>query len=299
MSQIDEKPELKKRAGKCHSLLNILRLTVFANLFITICSLIMSLYTSMIFSLAINIPLLLFTAFGTLSSYSFHWLLPSTHNVLSPREEWSRAHKTLLFIFFLIGAAGSFYSILSLTDHFTAIVPLIVLTFLYSSGKLPRGPFVLFRRYFIGKTIYLALMWTLITAYLPLAISNTLWSNAGTLFLINRFFFLFAICILFDLRDKELDTLEGIKSFITLLSRKNIKYLFYSSLIVSIITGLALNNFGFPLTPVSILLFPAILTVFLYNYSAKTRSELWFYFILDGLMMLSGCISILYSYFLK
>ncbi len=274
----------------------VLRFFVFANFFITLCALVMSLYTSLVFSLGLNTPLLIFTAFGTLCSYSFHWLLPSTHNELSPREKWSARNRTLLFVLFFIGAAGSFYSLIPLAKHINALLPLIILTFLYSSGKLPRGPFVFFRKYFIGKTIYLALMWSLVTAYLPVVISDTVWSAQHTLFLVNRFFFLFAICILFDLRDKELDTLQGIKSFITLLSHNRIKYLYYSSTGLSFITGIYLHKYGFSLVTLFTLLVPVLITAFVYNYSSRTRSELWFYFILDGLMMLSGIFYIIYRY---
>ena len=263
---------------------------IFSNLFITFCAVVMSIYTAAVFHLAYNLPLLLFTASGTLCSYSFHWLLPSTHTELSSREKWSLKNRSLLFVLFFIGAAGSFYSILPLMKNINALIPMIILTFLYSSGKLPRGPFIFFRKYFIGKTIYLALMWSLVTVYLPIAVSNLPWSISHTFFLINRFFFLFAICILFDLRDKDADTMQGIKSFITILPLNRIKYLYYSSIIISMITGLYLFVQGFSAVNMIVLLLPVFLLVFVYNYSSKTRSELWFYFVLDGFMMLSGIV---------
>lgn len=276
----------------------ILRIFVFSNFFITICAVVMSSYTAQVFHLSFNLPLLVFTASGTLCSYSFHWLLPSTHNELSPRENWSVRNRALLFVLFFIGAAGSFYSILHLISHYWALFPMIILTFLYSSGKLPRGPFVFFRRYFIGKTIYLALMWSLVTIYLPIAVNNAEWSTAHTLFLISRFFFLFAICILFDLRDRESDTLQGIKSFITILPINRIKYLYFSSIAASIVSGLILLTQGFSSFSIFAMMLPVFLLIFIYRYSTMTRSEIWFYFVLDGLMMLSGILYWLFDIFM-
>ncbi len=275
----------------------ILRIFVFSNFFITICAVAMSSYTAQDFQYSLNLTLLVFTASGTLCSYSFHWLLPSTHNKLSPREKWSLDNRTLLFILFFIGAAGSFYSILPLVSHYMALLPLIILTFLYSSGKLPRGPFVFFRRYFIGKTIYLALMWSLVTVYLPIAVNNGEWSAAHTLFLINRFFFLFAICILFDLRDRDSDTLQGIKSFITILPVDRIKYLYFTSIAASMVSGLILLMQGYSSASIFAMLLPVFMLIFIYRYSTMTRSEIWFYFVLDGIMMLSGLLFSVFTLF--
>lgn len=291
------KAEVFNQLSKYHLLLKALRFFVFSNIFITICALVMSMYTSVFFSAAISSKLLLFTAAGTLCSYSFHWLLPSTHTQLSPRENWSVLNRLLLTVLFILSAAVSIYSAALLSDHLWKLFPLALLTFFYSSGKLPRGPFVLFRKYFIGKTIYLALIWSLVTVYLPIIISDTVWQTPHTLFLLNRFFFLFAICILFDLRDKELDTLQGIRSLITILSPIGIKNLFFFSLLLSMLAAVPLIFFSFSAMGLVILNFPVLITAAVYRFSTQTRSELWFYFVLDGLMMLSGAAAIILALF--
>lgn len=287
----------KIRPNKDFMPFTVLRFIVFTNLYISLCALVMCLYTAIFFSLGVNTSLLIFTASGTLCSYSFHWLLPSTHMQLSPREKWSSSNRLILSILFITGAAGALYAMILLSGHLQSLLPLILLTFLYSSGKLPRGPFVLFRKYFIGKTIYLALMWSLVTVYLPVVISNTAWNTSHTLFLFNRFFFLFAICILFDLRDKELDALQGIRSLITILTRRGIRYLYFISLMVSLFAGICLMYYGFSFSGFVILNFPVIAAALIFRYSTQTRSELWFYFVLDGLMMLSGAAAIFYAMF--
>ena len=273
--------------------LYVLRLFVFTNIFISVCSLVMGYYTFVFFSLPVNNSLLVFIVSGTLCSYSFHWFLPSGHPVKSPREKWSIANKPILIILALIGFAGAVYSFLSLELYSSLIIPILLLTFLYSAGKIPFGPFQYMRKYFIGKTIYLAMVWTLVTVYLPLITSPGVWNEANTFFMLNRFFLLLAICILFDLRDKDADAAQGIKSLITILSRSYIKYLFFAGLLLSVLFGLPLLNTIADSTGIIILLLPSLITAISYSYSIKTRSELWFYFFLDGIMMLSGFLYIL------
>ncbi|MCC6865630.1 MAG: UbiA family prenyltransferase [Ignavibacteria bacterium] len=271
----------------------ILLSLIFSNIYIVICSIIMTLYTAKLFSFKTGFYPLIFIASGTLTSYSFHWLLPSGHRELSPRDIWSKKYRLLLLLLLVLGSAGTIYSMFILKEHLLKLIPLIFLTFLYSSGKLPKGPFLYLRKYFFGKTIYLSIMWALVTVYLPLAFSNLQWDISSYLFFVNRFTMLFAICILFDLRDKEADTLIGIKSLITTLSYRGIKILFYTSLIISAACVVVLFTKGTGLTDTIIMLLPAVLSAAGYQYSLKTRSDLWFYLYLDGLMMLSGIISIL------
>ena len=276
--------------------ISILRLLVFSNIFIVVCAAIMSVQTFLYFSLPLNFRLLAFIASGTLCSYSMHWALPSTHNVLSPREKWSYSRRNFLLLLFGAGFTLSVYFFLELKPFWSGLLPLVVLTFLYSSGKIPALPFRYFRKYFFGKTIYLAAMWTLVTVYLPLMVSGTTWELPHFLFICSRFFFLFAICILFDLRDREADSAGGIKSLITFLERPGIRKLYFFSLLVSFLSALGLYS-SIPLIPLLILLLPVLAAAFVYGCSVQTRSELWFYFFLDGLMMLSGLFILVYSFF--
>jgi hypothetical protein len=106
------------------------------------------------------------------------------------------------------------------------------ITFLYSAPKIPFPPFNHLKKIAVGKTIFLSLVWTHTTAILPLVLSNVHWQDQHFLFVINRFFLIYPICILFDYRDREEDKREGIKSMITHFSEKGIKALFYSSLLI-------------------------------------------------------------------
>ena len=70
----------------------------------------------------------------------------------------------------------------------------------------------------VGKTVFLAFVWMWVTAMLPFILGHGEWTTGVILFFISRFFFIYAICIMFDYRDRESDRAEGIRSMITYFS---------------------------------------------------------------------------------
>jgi 1,4-dihydroxy-2-naphthoate octaprenyltransferase len=134
-----------------------------------------------------------------------------------------------------------------------------------------------------------------VTSMLPLLISETGWSFAHTLYCVSCFFLVYAICILFDFRDREEDKRQSIKSLITYLSEKNVMRLFIISLIIFFVSTIALFMYDFTPTVVLILLLPGIITAVLYNYSRRHYSDTLYYFVLDGLMMLSSLVMLFIS----
>ena len=180
--------------------------------------------------------------------------------------------------------------------HWGWLLATAFITFLYSAPKIPYPPFNHLKKIAIGKTIFLALVWTHTTAILPLVLGNVEWKNEHFIFAINRFFLIYPICILFDYRDREDDKKEGIKSMITFFSDKKIRVLFYISLAIFFITTIALYFAGILLIYCIALLIPGIILTFAYNYSKNKISDYYYYFFLDGLMMLSAVLLYIFSF---
>ena len=139
----------------------------------------------------------------------------------------------------------------------------------------------------IAKTIYLASAWTHVTALLPLLMNVEYFQASHLLYVIHRFFFIYAICILFDYRDVEYDRKAGIRSLITWLNTEQIHLLFWLSVLVAGATGLALLN-QLMLPAIVALLIPLCILGLLYRTAQKNFSDYFYYFVLDGLMMLSA-----------
>jgi 4-hydroxybenzoate polyprenyltransferase len=145
-----------------------------------------------------------------------------------------------------------------------------------------------FKRFGTAKTIYLSSYLDSCNRFTSSeALSDTDTGNAGILFFANRFLLIYSICILFDLKDKEYDIQRGIKSIITILDEKKIELLFFICLILFFLSSLVLYIFRDSGLMVLTLISPGALLLFLFQKSKETKSDYWFSFFLDGMMMLS------------
>jgi len=134
-----------------------------------------------------------------------------------------------------------------------------------------------------------------VTSVLPVLAADKSWTTACTLFAISRFTLIYAICILFDYRDREDDRHEGIRSMITYLDERGINNLFAISLIVFGLSTIALAAYNYNVYLIIILLIPGIITALLRDYSKRNFSDYFYYFVLDGLMMLSALIMLFFE----
>lgn len=276
----------------------IFDLFLFSSLFIAICAVVMVNQTYILLvQKPADLHYLAFVFFSTICSYNFHWILTPRSSYQSYRLNWAVQHKGYHLYLFLGGLLLSAYFFFYLSEDWLWFGIAVLITFLYSAQKISFYPFTWFKRNAVGKTIPLALVWTYVTAILPLIIEHVSLKYDSLLFCSSQFFFIFSICILFDYRDKEDDKAGGIRSLITYLSEKGINFLFAVSILLS-------ASFIFLMTPGQILsgyqiilLIPVFLMAFLFNYAKKNFSDYFYYFILDGLMMLSGILLLIMKLF--
>jgi 4-hydroxybenzoate polyprenyltransferase len=273
--------------------LALFRFFVYSNLFIAVCAVLMVDQTyRLLLAQQTNINLAGFVFFSTLCSYSFHWHLTSHSVIPSHRIEWLQRNRVSHLALFFIGLTGAAFFFFQLISYWLWLLIAAFITFLYSAPKIPNKYFRALRKVAIGKTIFLALVWMYVTSILPVVISGQDWNNRFTLFAISRFFLIYAICILFDYRDRQDDKAAGIRSLITWLSEKNISLLFlFSLLIFSAATLLLLPYYEFGL--IILLLIPGIITGFLYDQARRNFSDMLYYFVLDGLMALSALLMLI------
>ena len=269
---------------------------VYSNLFIAGCAVLMTYQTSLLLlQQDPGYDLTGFVLFSTLCSYSFHWYLTSGSVIPSERIEWLKKYRYIHIVLFIIGLAGSTYFFFHLLSYWFWLLIAAFATFLYSAPKIPHPWFRLLRRVAIGKTIFLAFIWMYVTSILPLIVAGPGWNAGMTLYAIGRFFFIYAICILFDYRDRADDKAAGVRSLITYLGEKSISLLFHFSILVSLACTLFLQFYVNSFTSVIILLVPAIITWSLYNYARRNFNDLFYYFVLDGLMAFSALIMLISS----
>jgi len=240
-----------------------------------------------------------FVFFSTLTSYSFHYYLTYQTVYPSHRLVWLKQFRNVHAVLFIIGSMGAAYFGLMLLPHWPWLIMAAVATFLYSAPKIPHPLFRNLRKIAIGKTIFLAFIWMYVTTILPVIVANETSRPGFWIFVINRFFFIYAICILFDYRDKEDDKAAGIKSLITYMGPKSISTLFFISIGIFTVTAFLLFFFGYPFIIILILLIPGIILSASFEYSRKNFNDMYYYFVLDGLMALSSVLLLLWKILAK
>jgi 4-hydroxybenzoate polyprenyltransferase len=238
--------------------------------------------------------LLAFAFSATICSYSFHWYLTSQSLVESPRIEWLKKHRIFHLIFFFIGLIGCIVFFFYLLPHWYWLAVCAFITFLYSAPKIPHPLFRALRKVAIGKTIFLTLVWTYVTSILPIIIAGASFTIPVILFVVSRFFFIYAICIMFDFRDRADDKAAGIRSMVTWFSEKGVDRLFFLSLLIFAVCTILLFNYDISILNIALLLIPGIITATIYNYAKKNFSDYLYYFILDGLMMFSALLILIF-----
>lgn len=260
---------------------------IFGNIFIAVCAVLMAYYTFAVFDSPVSFTLLGFIFFASISSYSFHSYLPTSEKEYSEKVNWCIKRRSYFMALLITGTIGAAAFLFFLEQDLKLILALILFTVLYSSPKIKFEKFTFFKRFGTAKTLYLAAIWTLVTVSLPLNIISTDTGASGILFFANRFLLIYSICILFDLKDKEYDIQRGIKSIITILDEKKIELLFFICLILFFLSSLVLYIFRDSGLMVLTLISPGALLIFLFQKSKETKSDYWFSFFLDGMMMLS------------
>ena len=270
---------------------------LFSSMYISLCAVIMTWQSGYLLRFHIPENYYGFVFFATVCSYNFHWYLTPPSDQATQRMLWSLQHKSTHLLFYFVGVIGSIIFFYKLREHWFALIFATFLTFLYSAPKIPLPYFRFLKQVAIGKTIFLATVWTYVTAILPVFISGLLhhFNHQMKWFAASRFFLIYAICIVFDYRDRSDDKLEGIRTMVNYFDESGVNRLFVFSIIAFFIFTLGLLFSGISLIPVLILMVPGVILLSVYSMAKNSISDHLYYFILDGLMMLSALLMAILS----
>lgn len=267
---------------------------IFSSIYIAICAVLMIWQTNDILQLRYDsLNYYGFAFFSTICSYNFHWYLTTGSSGHSERILWGQRQRILQLTGCITGAAGALWFFIPLIAHWLPISGAVLLTFLYSAPKVPHKTFRWLSRIAIGKTIFLTFVWTYVTTLLPALIAGDTGALETFYLTGHRFFLIYAICILFDHRDREQDKEQGIRSLITYLPDTQLDKLYYGSVLLAGVFALLLAP-SVPLIALFSLLVPVAITAMIKRYAQEHNSDYVYYFFLDGLMMLSALLHLLW-----
>src|SRR6056297_2095659 len=215
-------------------------------------------------------------------------------------EDWSSRFKSFYQLRF-INLAMSFFAtaiigwLLFTHPEFWSWVffPPVALVILYI---LPLQNGLSLRQIPFLKIFIIAITWVWVTGYLPIWISSQIMGPREWLFLTHRFLFIFAITIPFDIRDVYTDEVSHLQTLPSYYGIKRSKNWATGLLVLSfmILTPLVYEQYF------SVQLFLGYILVLalgaiLIRRSSPSRSEYYFGYILDGLILVLGGLEVVFS----
>jgi 4-hydroxybenzoate polyprenyltransferase len=266
---------------------------LFSNVFMSLCAVAQALLT---FSIVDSKPVypvvgLLFTA--TLGIYNFSILLSKPPERSSYRRvRWFFAHYRLMVTFTIVSLLSliPLFFLLSMESKIL-LVFLAILSFGYGLPLFSIGDQKFGLRNIPGlKAFLITLVWTLSCVLVPILEAQdqhlTDISLRDTMIILaKRFLFIAALTVPFDIRDLFQDRKLGLKTVAVVWGEKN-AYLFCQVLLIGYITLLfLLRKNGFNVDFFALTL-TAILTGWLIFRSKWEKNEYYYFFYLDGVLIL-------------
>jgi 4-hydroxybenzoate polyprenyltransferase len=179
-------------------------------------------------------PVALFAFASALAAYNMPFVSLSPHGIHLGQEGQGSA-RLHLFLAAFAGCILSFSAMPTVTAWPAAAAAALTLGYVMPfriHGKRIRSlrhlPFL--------KSAVLAVAWTLVTAWLPLLAWPAVHPQAGWI-LAERFFFIFALCIAFDIRDVRPDRQGGLKTIPVVFGVRAARTVLLVSLVIFFLCG--------------------------------------------------------------
>ncbi len=262
---------------------------LFSSLFIATCAVALCIETNLLLQVPLNIISFYCFVFGaTLAQYNLHYLVKTTAVKNSHRLAWSLKNKSLHKVLLIIGIALILFSFLSFRLHHFIILGILgVIAFLYSFPFIPIGNKKRIKDYGFIKIFTLSLLWAIVTVWFPV-VNFSFDNNIFVFVFLRRFVFMFVLCLLFDIRDIEIDKKENINTIAVILGKKKSYYLSYISLILFVILSVFQFYYIEDKAVLVTMLFSAVITFFTIELTKKINSDFVYLAGIDGMMLLQA-----------
>ena len=286
-------------------LLPVFDFLLFSNVFMALCAVAQGLVTFYLIGAkpVSAVVWLLFTS--TLGIYNFCILLAKpAQPEKSPykRVRWFFSHYRLMVTFTIVSllSLAPLFFLLSIESRILLIF-LAVLSFFYGIPIFTIGEQKFGLRNIPGlKQFLITLVWTMSTVLLPILEAqhghlSGISMRDTTILIAKRFLFIAALTIPFDIRDLFEDRQSGLKTVPVVWGEKN-AYLFCQVLLAGyIVLMFIFKNNGFT-NDFWALTLTAILAGWLIFKSEWKRDEYYYFFYMDGVLILQYCLVLLFNY---
>lgn len=249
--------------------------------------------TQIIFD-CLHFPTVLFAFSSTLLIYNFQRIYKNkTRNANQQLSKWMEKNKIFILLITSISAIITFYLAFSLRLESMILLglPFLISVFYVVRFIKRKKKSLSLRELPYLKIFLISFIWSIVAVPFPLVESSPDWSFLNQqffIFFIEKFLFVLAITIPFDIRDLEFDPLE-LKTLPQVLGVQ--KSIFIGIILILISASLAYLQFQNGLINVSILKFLLISYAFyaiLLSLSKIQKSDLYYGGILDSVFLIQS-----------
>ena len=283
--------------------LKIFYFLINTNIFISLAAVVLTLQTQVQLGMRPQFhPYLLLLFFATIFDYNLHRLITVLTNkeaLNSVKHKWVKQNLSLFYLLVAFSVIGFLWTVFYANlKVLITLAPLAGLTLFYSL-PLFKSKNNIFRLREISclKIFLISFVWSASTIFLPIIQSADVFNKEEVLLIfIERFLFVFAITIPFDIRDMRADAKEKLMTIPILIGKKN--SLIVSNFVLVLFTILCVAHYQhshFLLIIVAFIL-SASSTFFFINSKKIQAKHFYHYGILDGTMLLQGLLVLVCFY---
>ncbi len=247
-------------------------------------------------------PYLFIIFFATLFEYNLHRLITITTKkeaLNQDKHKWVRDNLKAFYLLMICSAIGFICVVfLAKKEVLMALAPIALLTLFYSVPFTEKinSPLRKLRLREIPylKIFLIAVVWSSSTILLPIIQTTQTFNNYDIIaMLAERFFFVFAITIPFDIRDIEVDKKAGLKTIPLLLSEKKSLRVSYILLLIFFIIALVHYHNWYMIIALAI----STITTMIFLGAKKIKMLTHYHYgIIDGTMLLQGLLVLAFYY---
>ena len=280
-----------------------IRILINSNIFISLSAVALTVATQI--QLGLNPqwhPYLFLIFFATLFEYNLHRLITVLTNsdaLNSDKHNWVKGKLNWFYLLVFLSVLGFAISVIEAKlKVLLTLAPIAGLTLFYSTplSKSAKGIFRLRQIPFL-KIFLISIVWATVTILLPVIHSEKAYNDFHILtMMIERFLFVFAITIPFDIRDMNADSQTGLKTIPLLIGEKKSTYT--SMIALALFFAVSVIHYSFTNQWFIIVAFAvSFLTTIVFLANERIRNlPLYYYGVLDGTMLLQGVLVLGFHY---
>jgi len=230
---------------------NIVRILVFGNCWVAFGATCMYWCTCIIHQIKPQVDVSVGIFGATLFIYNYHRLFRKLAIYAwqrSERHRWIVANETLLKAFAIIGLTLTLIAFLPYVNVplILKFLPFVLLTLLYVVPVWKtEGKWIRLRDLPFIKIALVAIVWSFVTVFVPFAVIDIDWipNLSQWITFTQRFIFIFAITVPFDIRDMAHDAKHNVKTFAGVLGVNKAKQL--SNLLLILVAAICISAYLF------------------------------------------------------